>query len=97
MPILRGDPDLLRGFRAGDRAALARVYDAYVEPVGRLVQRGCRVRTGGQLGGELRVSAQDVLDVAQEVFLKAFSPSAPGLRRDPRLWTLPPDDSSRAT
>ena len=77
MPIFRGKPELLRRFRAGERGALGEVYDAYAERVGRMVRRGCHLQSAsGALGGGLRVSAEDFLDVVQEVFVKAFSPAA---------------------
>ena len=74
MPIFRGKPDLLRRFRAGERSALAAVYDAYATKVGSLVRRGCVVRrAGGEYAGGVYVSADDFLDLTQEVFVKAFS------------------------
>jgi RNA polymerase sigma factor (sigma-70 family) len=72
MPIFRGRPELLTRFRAGDKAALGEVYDAYAEKVGRLLRRGFQLRGDGGV----RLGPQDLLDVAQEVFVKAFSPSA---------------------
>lgn len=75
--IFRENPELLRRFRAGDREALGEVYGAYAERVGQLIRRGCYLQTAsGGLGGGLRVSAEDFLDVVQEVFAKAFSPAA---------------------
>jgi RNA polymerase sigma factor (sigma-70 family) len=77
MPIFRKRPDLLSRFRAGERSALAEVYDAYAEPVGDLVRRGCQIlRANGRMEGGVLVSPQDFLDVIHEVFVKAFSPSA---------------------
>jgi RNA polymerase sigma-70 factor (ECF subfamily) len=77
MPIFKQRPDLLPRFRAGERVALAAVYDAYAERVGDLVGRGCQVvRSSGRVEGGLVVNPHDVLDVAHEVFLKAFSPAS---------------------
>ncbi|MFN7133610.1 MAG: RNA polymerase sigma factor [Myxococcales bacterium] len=55
-----GKPDLLRAFRQGDRKVLRAVYEAY----GEVVYRYCRDRLHG---------AADARDLAQEVFLAAFS------------------------
>jgi RNA polymerase sigma factor (sigma-70 family) len=76
MAIFQGKPDLLRRFRAGERSALAEVYDVYAERVGRLVRLGCQLHRQGGGGGSLFVNPQDFLDVTHEVFLKAFSPAA---------------------
>jgi RNA polymerase sigma factor (sigma-70 family) len=68
--------DLLQRFRSGEQDALAEVYAAYVEKVGRLVRSGCLVRRGnGGIAGRVCVSPQDHPDVIQEVFVKALSPS----------------------
>jgi RNA polymerase sigma-70 factor, ECF subfamily len=76
MPIFRENPELLPRFRAGDRQALAQVYDAYVERVGRFLRNGFQLRReDGKPGGHVRVDPQDLLDLAHEVFVKAFSPS----------------------
>jgi len=72
MSIFRDRPDLLARFRAGQRDALAEVYDAYADKVGRLVRRGFELR--GE--GSVRVGPQDFLDIVQEAFAKAFSPAA---------------------
>jgi RNA polymerase sigma-70 factor (ECF subfamily) len=76
MSIFRGDPELLRRFRAGDRAVLGQVYDAYAERVSLLVRRGCHLQTAAGADSGLRVSGDDFLDVVQEVFVKAFAPAA---------------------
>src|SRR2546423_7901679 len=77
MPIFLGKPELLRRFRAGERAILGQVYDSYAERVGRLVRQGCHIQTArGGPSGALRLGAEDALDVVQEVFAKAFSPGA---------------------
>jgi RNA polymerase sigma-70 factor, ECF subfamily len=77
MPIFSHRPDLLSRFRAGERAALAEVYDAYAERVGDLVKRGCQiVRANGRIDGGLFVSPEDFLDVVHDVFVRAFSPTS---------------------
>ena len=77
MPIFHGKPDLLRRFRAGERSALAAVYDAYADKVGRLVRRGIILRkTGGAPVTGIYVSPDDFLDLTQEAFVKAFSASS---------------------
>lgn len=73
MAIFRNRPDLLARFRNGDRAALGEVYDAYAEKVGALVRRSSHLG-----GGSARLGPQDFLDIVQEVFVKAFSPSGRG-------------------
>jgi RNA polymerase sigma-70 factor (ECF subfamily) len=77
MSLFRHRPELLARFRAGERAALVEVYDAYAERVANLVRQGCQLQKAGApaLGG-LFVSPDDFLDVIHEVFIKAFSPAA---------------------
>jgi RNA polymerase sigma factor (sigma-70 family) len=69
--LLRGDPALLRDFRRGDRAALERVYWAYVDGVERLVRLGCYIGAASSCvpGAPLA----DVPDLVQEVFARAFA------------------------
>jgi RNA polymerase sigma factor (sigma-70 family) len=75
MPIFSNDPELLRAFTAGNRAALERVYWEYVAKIERIMRFGFvsadSVRVGGvgETGPELR-------DLVQEVFTKALSPEA---------------------
>jgi RNA polymerase sigma-70 factor (ECF subfamily) len=65
--------------RKRDRSALAAVYDGYVEKVARMIRRGCSLRrANGQLGGRVWVAREDLADVVQEVFVKAFSRMARG-------------------
>ena len=92
MPIFRGKPDLLRGFRAGDRPALETVYRAYVDRVTGIVRFGFRLPAGTMAPG-LRVNAGEVADVVQEIFLKAFAARAresfDGIRDyGPYLYTI---------
>jgi RNA polymerase sigma-70 factor (ECF subfamily) len=61
-----GRPELLRAFREGDRAVVADVYWAYVDLVERVVHRAFQ-RAGGR-----GVPAEEVADLVQEVFVRAF-------------------------
>ncbi|MGC4121133.1 MAG: sigma-70 family RNA polymerase sigma factor [Myxococcales bacterium] len=74
MTLFHDRRDLLDAFRKGERAAMAEVYTAYVTDVGRLVQRGCRLGGGHTLPGVRE--PQRHRDLVQEVFVKAFAPSA---------------------
>jgi RNA polymerase sigma-70 factor (ECF subfamily) len=71
MGLLRAQPELLDRFRAGERSALAEVYREYLPRLQRLVRRGF---IAGDRG--LRVpgptSPDDLADVLQEVFARAF-------------------------
>ena len=68
---------LLRGFRAGERAALAEVYRCHAEEVALYLRRGFSFRAGADVhrfvgyGG-----ASDLHDVLQETFRRAFEPAA---------------------
>ena len=73
--MLEDDRELLDGFRAGERTALSRVYEAYAREVELVARRG--FVTGMQ--AEHRVpgaSAEDVRDLVQETFVRAFAPKA---------------------
>jgi RNA polymerase sigma factor (sigma-70 family) len=73
MTIFVSDENLLLGFRAGDKAALSRVYCHYVDAVETLLRRYLAVAAGGRW----RTSARsDLSDVLQEAFVKAFAPAA---------------------
>src|SRR4051794_33518728 len=65
---LEMDADLLRAFRGGNREALERVYRLCVSDVELRVRRALR-----SLG---LLSAANLADLVQEVFLRAFSTSA---------------------
>jgi RNA polymerase sigma-70 factor (ECF subfamily) len=83
--IFQGRPDLLSRFRAGDRAALEEVYWAYVERVEAIARNGFAKVAGA--------SSEDVADVVQETFARAFSDEArlrfDGLRDyAPFLWSI---------
>ncbi|MEQ9502879.1 MAG: RNA polymerase sigma factor [Deltaproteobacteria bacterium] len=69
---LERDRELLDAFRAGKRDALERVYRAYVNDVVAIVRFGFTV-DGKRIPGESNPETQ--LDVAQDVFVKAFSES----------------------
>lgn len=73
MPILRTDRVLLDRFRAGVPEALERVYWEYVRGVERLLSAGFEVSTRGtRVGGACR-QPQDLADLVQDVFVRAFS------------------------
>ncbi|MEO0814744.1 MAG: sigma-70 family RNA polymerase sigma factor, partial [Myxococcota bacterium] len=73
MPIFENDRPLLDGFRAGAAAALGRVYEFYLDDVVRLVRYGF-VSGAARVQGIAERSAQ--LDLAHDVFMKAFRPAA---------------------
>lgn len=68
---------LLRGFRAGERDALAEVYRRHAEEVALYLRRGFSFRAGADVhrfvghGG-----ASDLHDTLQETFRRAFEPAA---------------------
>lgn len=70
MTLLLEDRALLEGFRRGEEAALARVYDAYSDEVARYLA------AGRFLGGvdRVRVSPLDLEAAHQETFIRAFRP-----------------------
>jgi RNA polymerase sigma-70 factor, ECF subfamily len=76
MPIFRGKPDLLRGFRAGERAALETIYRAHVDKVTSIIRFGFQPRDGQSSVPGLRVHAAETADLVQEVFAKAFTAPA---------------------
>jgi RNA polymerase sigma factor (sigma-70 family) len=73
MALLLHDPDLLRRFRAGDRAALEEVYWAYVGQVESLIRRAL---SRGTVSGRPTTGPGDASDLVQEVFVKVFSRQA---------------------
>jgi RNA polymerase sigma-70 factor (ECF subfamily) len=90
MPIFRNTPGLLQSFRDGSREAMATVYWAYVARVEMLVRRGFRLQDARSVPG---VRAENLEDLVQEIFAKAFSERArlafDGLRDyGPFLFTL---------
>jgi RNA polymerase sigma-70 factor, ECF subfamily len=72
MPILRSNPNLLDGFRAGKPEALTTVYWEYVRRIEQLLSAGFDLRSQGTripgVGGK-----PDFADLVQEVFARAFS------------------------
>jgi len=73
MPLLRTDRALLDGFRAGAPEALGTVYWEYVRKVERLLSAGFEVRGRvTRVGGACR-QPDDLADLVQEVFVRAFS------------------------
>lgn len=68
MTIFFGRPELLAGFRSGERAALEEVYWAYVGRVEAIARSG--LRRGGV------IDVDGVADVVQECFVRAFSAEA---------------------
>jgi RNA polymerase sigma factor (sigma-70 family) len=72
--LLRQRPDLLRLFREGEHGALEEVYSAYFAKVAAVVRRGCRVLGGAR--SSLAIPGMEMADIVQEVFLRAFAPSA---------------------
>lgn len=63
MSLLETDPTLLDAFRRGDRSALGKVFLAHCDDVARQVRAA-------------RVPEHEVESLVQDVFVKAFSPSA---------------------
>lgn len=74
--MLDTDPDLLRRFREGDRAILNRVYHTYHADVLRLVRQGFVLKGPPPVPIRGLLDADEQQDVVQEVFAKAFAPSA---------------------
>jgi RNA polymerase sigma-70 factor (ECF subfamily) len=73
MPILRANRALLDGFRAGAPEALRTVYWEYVGKIERLLRTGFEVRSRGErVAGACR-QPDDLADLVQEVFARAFS------------------------
>ncbi len=73
MPLLRTDRAFLDGFRAGRSEALGKVYWEYVRKVERLLSAGFELRgRGTRVAGACR-QPDDLADLVQEVFVRAFS------------------------
>jgi RNA polymerase sigma factor (sigma-70 family) len=62
------EPSLLESFRRGERAALESVYRTHIDAVERFV--------ASRLARARYFSGTNLADLVQEVFLRAFSPSA---------------------
>jgi RNA polymerase sigma-70 factor (ECF subfamily) len=74
---LESDRAWLDAFRRGERSALARVFDTYVEDVARTLRAGVVVQLDGvptRLGADL--TEPDVEVLIQETFTKAFAEKA---------------------
>lgn len=77
MTLLTEDRTLLDGFRRGDRWALQRVYDAYVDHVAAFLRGGFTFSSKGEAFTFKGYRApSDLQDMLQETFCKAFSPRA---------------------
>jgi RNA polymerase sigma-70 factor (ECF subfamily) len=73
MPILRADRALLDRFRKGAPEALGTVYWQYVRKVECLLSAGFELRgRGTRVGGACR-QPDELADLVQEVFVRAFS------------------------
>jgi DNA-directed RNA polymerase specialized sigma24 family protein len=73
MPLLKTDRALLDLFREGAPDALGKVYCEYVRKVERLLSAGFESRSPGtRVAGAYR-HPDDLADLVQDVFLRAFS------------------------
>ena len=72
-PSLHNAPGLLERFRRGSRDAMEAVYWAYAPRVELWVRRGFRIKYGVRVPG---VRSDDLEDLVQEIFAKAFSDKA---------------------
>jgi RNA polymerase sigma factor (sigma-70 family) len=73
MTRLRLDRDLLAGFRAGNPDALSIVYWEYVRKIERLLSAGFELRSKKTRVAGVCRHPDDLADLVQEVFLRAFS------------------------
>jgi RNA polymerase sigma factor (sigma-70 family) len=73
MTFFRDRPDRLAAFRRGDRDTLEELYWAYLQHIQRLVRSGWRGAEGSRASA---LSRQDVVDIVQEVFARAFGERA---------------------
>ena len=76
MTILRRDRTLFEGFRAGKPEALGTVYRVYVRKVEHLLSQGFELRGQGTRVSGVGHRPDDLADLVQEVFLRAFSEKA---------------------
>lgn len=73
MPLFRTDRAFLDKFRAGAPDVVAKVYWEYVRKVERLLSVGFEIRNRGiRVSGVCR-NPEDLADLVQEVFVRAFS------------------------
>ena len=68
------DRALLDAFRAGERLALQRVFDAYVDDVAKLIRLGFTLESGVHILGTSGPDEQN--DIIHDVFVRAFSKRA---------------------
>lgn len=73
MSLFVTNRSLLDRFRLGDPGALRTVYWEYVRKIERILSGGFEVRGGGARVGGLRRQPDELADLVQEVFLRAFS------------------------
>src|SRR5690349_20476148 len=75
MPIFDNNRELLDRFRRGERAALAAVYEHYVDEVARLARRGFPLDSpgGAYIPG---VDLEGEHELVQDTFVRAFSDRA---------------------
>lgn len=74
--MLESDRELLDAFRRGDRDALARVYRAHIDEVELVVRRGFVVGANAEHRVPGMGVDDEVRDVVQEAFVRAFAPKA---------------------
>jgi RNA polymerase sigma factor (sigma-70 family) len=73
MPVFRGNPQLLRLFREGDRDALETVYRTYVDKIANVARFGFRLLDGSATVSGVGSQPDEVAEVVQEVFAKSFA------------------------
>jgi RNA polymerase sigma factor (sigma-70 family) len=73
MTVFRGQPELLRQFRDGERAALETVYRFYLDKVVAIVRNGLRMPTRDRRVRPVARRPEDLSDLVQEIFLRAFA------------------------
>jgi RNA polymerase sigma factor (sigma-70 family) len=76
VPVFENSPDLLRGFREGDRSALDTVYRHYVTDVWKLLRAGFVTSGSAPVYVAGVADSNALLDAVQTVFTKAFGESA---------------------
>lgn len=75
MTLFAHDRDLLDRFRRGERAALARVFEHYVDDVATLARRGFTIESIGHV--VVRGAGREgEVELVQETFAKAFAEKA---------------------
>jgi RNA polymerase sigma factor (sigma-70 family) len=74
MPVFARRADLLPRFREGDSDALAEVYWAYVDKITAIARHGLTTATPG--APRLTIPPAEVADLVQDIFIRAFTPSA---------------------